>query len=63
MIISGEHPIHGTLYAAVDPAARYCSSKVSEMRFAALLTPFKSAAEAKTALIEAGASGPDGGAK
>jgi hypothetical protein len=55
-IISGEHPMLGTLYAAVDPEARYVQPKVSELRFAAMLTPYRSAAEAEAALIEAGAS-------
>ena len=61
-IISGEHDTLGRLFAAVDPAARYVQPKVSELRFAALLTPFKSVAEAEAALVEAGASLP-GGAK
>ncbi len=62
-IITAQHPSLGTLYAAVDPAARYCSSKVSELRFAAFLTPFKSAVEAESAFIEAGAHVPEGGAR
>jgi hypothetical protein len=50
--------LHGdvNLYAAVDPAARYCESKVAEMRFAALLTPFRSEADALVALKAAGAA-------
>lgn len=62
-IISGEHPSLGKLYAAVDPSARYISPKVQELRFAALLTPFKTEADAVSALIEAGALVPGGGAK
>lgn len=61
-LIAGRHPTLGVLYAAVDPEARYVQPKVSELRFAALLTPFRSEAEAEAALIEAGASLP-GGAK
>lgn len=62
-VISAPHPSGGTLFAAVDPRARYCSSKVSELRFGALLTPFKSEAEAQAALTEAGAHVPQGGAE
>ena len=55
-IIAGKHPDAGDMCAAVDPAARYCESKVAEMRFAALLTPFRSEADALAALTAAGAT-------
>jgi hypothetical protein len=61
-IISGKHNALGTLFAAVDPSARYVQPKVAELRFAALLTPFNTVAEAEAALSEAGAS-VSGGAK
>jgi hypothetical protein len=44
-----------TLFAAIDPGARYCEAKVSELRFSAMLTPFTNQSAAETALIEAGA--------
>lgn len=62
-IITGAHPTLGTLYAAVDPEVTYLQSRVAELRFASLITPFKSIAEAKAALIEAGANVPNGGAE
>ncbi len=62
-IFSGEHPTLGTLYAAVDPSARYVTGRVSELRFAAMLTPFKAVADAEAALAEAGAVLAQGGAK
>ena len=61
-MIVADHPKRGALFAAVDPAARYVTGGVAEMRFAALLTPFTSVAEAEEALTEAGVSLP-GGAK
>lgn len=57
-ILEGEHPALGKLFAAVDPHARYVQPKVSELRFAAMLMPFKSEAEATAALEAAGASIP-----
>ena len=59
-LIAARHPEVGQLFAAVDPAARYCESKVAKMRFAALLTPFRSEADALAALTAAGAT-PIGG--
>jgi hypothetical protein len=61
-IITGAIGGGGQPFAAVDPAATYCQSKVAEMRFAALLTPFKSQAEALAALAAAGAD-VEGGAR
>ena len=55
-IIAGKHPDAGDLFAAVDPSARYCESRVAGMRFAALLTPFRSEADALAALKAAGAA-------
>lgn len=58
-IITGEHPALGTLHAAVDPAAAYVQGKVSELRFACLLSPFKTEADAEAALVAAGAVLPN----
>jgi hypothetical protein len=55
-IVAGKVTAGDYLYAAHDSAARYCQSRVAEMRFAALLTPFKSEADAKAALAAAGAT-------
>jgi hypothetical protein len=46
----------GTLYAAVDPTARFVTPAVKEMRFASLLSPFADEAAARAALEAAGAS-------
>ena len=58
-IITGEHPTLGTLHAAVDPAAAYVEGKVSELRFACLLSPYRTVADAEAALVAAGAVLPE----
>lgn len=62
-IIKAEHPTLSMLYAAYDQNARYVTAKVQDLRFTALLTPYRDRAEAEAALIEAGAIVPEGGAK
>jgi hypothetical protein len=54
-MLQGERPAGGTLFAAVDPSAHHVEGKTGDSRFAALLTPFRSEAEAKGALAAAGA--------
>jgi hypothetical protein len=54
-IIAGKPHARVTLFAAVDPAAHHVEAKVGETRFAALLTLFRTDAEARTALIAAAA--------
>lgn len=55
-VFQGEHRAHGSLFAAVDGAARYVTSKVQGLRFASLLTPFPDETAARSALVDAGAS-------
>lgn len=62
-IIVGQHPRLGAMFAAVDPSATYVQSRVQDMRFASLLTPFKDEAAAEAALVEAGAVIVQEGAK
>jgi len=44
----------GTLWAAVDPFVHHVEGAVRESRFAARLAPFRSLAEAESALVAAG---------
>lgn len=60
-VIEGKRPDGSKLFASIDPAARYVTSRVAEIRFAALLTPFPALAEAQAALLDAGAEPLDGG--
>ena len=53
-VITGEHPERGTLWAAIDPAARFIVPGVKESRFAARLAPFTDEASARVALKAAG---------
>ena len=57
-VITAEHPIQGTLRAAIDPDARFITPRVTELKFAALLVPCSTLAEAQAALIQAGATLP-----
>jgi hypothetical protein len=52
--ITAEHAERGTLYAGVDPAVHHIAGRVAESRFAARLSPFKSEAEARAALVAEG---------
>lgn len=56
----GEHPERGRLWAAVDPECISTTGRVEDLRFAAFLAPFKSAEEARSALIAAGGVVSDG---
>ena len=60
-IIAGKLPDAGNLFAAVDGSAHHVEAKVGETRFAALLAPFRTDAEAKAALAAAGADVLGGG--
>jgi hypothetical protein len=62
-LIEADHPALGKLFAAVDPTAAYIQPQVTELRFAALLAPFKTVEDAETALVAAGAELLTGGAK
>ncbi|MEO8455256.1 MAG: hypothetical protein ABI454_08850 [Sphingomicrobium sp.] len=53
--LTGEHPEHGKLWAAVDPDAHHLSGRVCQRRFAAYLAPFRSEEEALQVLLAAGA--------
>ena len=55
-IIAGNVSGAGQVFVAVDPAAHHVEAKVGETRFAALLTPFRSEADALAALAAAGAT-------
>jgi hypothetical protein len=55
-ILAGTCPGVRTLFGAVDPAAHHVEAKVGETRFAALLSPFRSEADALAALKAAGAT-------
>ena len=54
-VITGEHPKRGTLWAAVDPAARFVEAGIKDSRFAARLAPFTDETLARKALKRAGA--------
>lgn len=53
-MLSAPHPTLGRLFAHIDPAVRFTSSKVAGSRFAARLTPFPNEASARAALALAG---------
>ena len=46
----------GTVFAAFDAAARFTEPKIADTRFGALLTPFRSQADALAALAAADAA-------
>lgn len=52
--ITATHPEHGKLWAAIDEAAHHLDGRVCDRRFSAFLAPFRTEAEAATALLEAG---------
>jgi hypothetical protein len=54
--LTGTHPKHGKLWAAIDPDAHHLTGRVCERRFGAFCAPFRSEAEGAEALIEAGAT-------
>jgi hypothetical protein len=54
-LLTATHPELGMLWAAVDPFVHHIEGAVRESRFAARLAPFRSEADAKAALSEAGA--------
>lgn len=62
-VVFGDVPGAGTLYAAVDPNARYVTPIPCALRFAALLAPFPSVEAATAALADAGAELADGGGR
>ena len=53
--VTGEHPVEGKLWAAVDASTRFTVPKVADARFAALLTPYRTLSEARAGLEAAGA--------
>lgn len=53
-VITAEHPERGTLYAAIDPAARHVTPCVAERRFPAFCSPFPSEDAARAALLAEG---------
>jgi hypothetical protein len=55
-LIMGKLPDAGNLFGAVDGSAHHVQGKVGETRFAALLSPFRSEADALAALKAAGAT-------
>jgi hypothetical protein len=59
LVLSGEHPERGRLHAAVDSGAAYVQGSVCELKFASLLSPYKSIADAEAALVAAGAVLPE----
>lgn len=61
--ISAVHPTRGTLFAAVDPSARYCKPLACEMKFAAMLAPYPTAEAARAAAADAGAVLAEGGGR
>lgn len=63
LTISGALPDGSTLYAAVDPTARYCKPLPCKIKLAALLAPFTSLRAARAALEAAGAVLPQGGGR
>ncbi|MBV9528202.1 hypothetical protein [Sphingomonas sp.] len=54
--LTGTHPQHGKLWAAIDPGAHHLTGRVGERKFVAYLAPFRSEEEAAAALLEAGAA-------
>lgn len=56
LTIAGALPDGSTLYAAVDPNARYCKPLPCKIKLAALLAPFASVGAARDALEAAGAA-------
>jgi hypothetical protein len=53
-ILTGQ-AAYGALFAAFDPAARFVTPQVQDLRFAASLSPFPDRASAMLALETAGA--------
>lgn len=56
LYLVGQHPDRGALWAAVEPSVRFAKAEVAERRFGAYLAPFHTEAEARAALVAAGAS-------
>ena len=54
--LTGTHPELGTVYAAIDPSARYTTPAVRPSRLAAVLAPFCCEEAARAALRGAGAA-------
>lgn len=55
LYLVGQHPDRGALWAAVEPNVRFAKAEVSDRRWGAYLTPFKSEVDARAALVAAGA--------
>lgn len=53
--LTGHHPTRGLLWAAIDADARFLNADIAEGRFGAYLSPFTDEADARAALIDAGA--------
>jgi hypothetical protein len=56
LLLTGNHPERGTLWAAIDPTVHHVEGAVRETRFGARLAPFKNIEEAEAALIAVGAA-------
>lgn len=54
LVLKGEHPRRGPLFAVVDPSAHHVTGKVAERKFGAWMSPFRSTEDAEAALIAAG---------
>lgn len=55
VILSGDHPRHGRLFAAWDSETRCTTPAVAHSRFSAFLTPFNTESAAIEAMAAAGA--------
>ena len=56
VFLIGQHPDRGALWAAIEPAAHHVNASIADRRFAAYMAPFRSEAEARVALVAAGAN-------
>ena len=63
VFVTAAHPERGTLWACVDPTARCAEGRVAERRFGSFMAPFKAVADARAALVAAGAVAVDASAK
>lgn len=55
-LVVGQHPSLGRLLAAVDSSVHHVTGRVETSRLGAMLAPFRTAEEARSALIAAGAT-------
>lgn len=56
-LLTAKHSTRGLLWASFDPSVHHITGRVTDSRFAARLAPFKSRAEAETALKAEGGAG------